>query len=305
MDGPQGSFGRAIPVLIFGACAIAFAPVFVRLAGAGPAAAGFWRLTLALPALGVLTAIDAKGGMASAARPSPLTLLAGVFFALDLGFWHYGIKLTTVANATILANLSPLFVTAGAWLLLRERPARGFLLGLVLALGGVRLIAAAHGAGVGIDPRLGDGLSVATSAWYGAYLLTVRQARAGRTATEVMFWSSLVGAPLLLAAAFVLHEQVLPGSAAGWAACAGLGVVHLAGQGSIAWALGRTPAAVASVIVLVQPVLAAGLGWLIFHESMTTLQIAGGAAALSGVALAQIAAARQARAGLPADGLAG
>ena len=303
MPGSSGSYGKALAVLVLGACAIAFAPIFVRLAGAGPAAAGFWRLALALPALLAMTLWSARGRPGPALRPSLLGLLAGVFFALDLGFWHYGIKLTTVANATILANLSPLVVTGAAWVMFKERPAGGFLLGLLLALGGVRAIAAAHGAGVGIDPALGDALSVATSGWYAAYMLTVRQARAGRTAAEVMFWSSLVGAPLLLAASLVLHERIDPGPPGAWAACVGLAVVHVAGQGSIAWALGRVPAAVASMAVLVQPVLAAVLGWLIFAEPMTGLQMAGGAAALSGVALAQLAAARQrqrsADAGLP------
>ena len=46
-------------------------------------------------------------------------------------------------------------------------------------------------------------------------------------------------AALLLAAAALLGEDLLPDGPGGWAACAGLGLVHVAGQGSIAWALGR------------------------------------------------------------------
>jgi len=65
---------------------------------------------------------------------------------------------------------------------------------------------------------------------------------------------------------------------------------------AIAWALGKVPAAVASVVVLAQPVLTAVLGWLIFAESMTPLQVLGGALALAGVAVAQLAAARGRRA---------
>ncbi|HEY9235871.1 MAG TPA: EamA family transporter, partial [Phenylobacterium sp.] len=63
-------------------------------------------------------------------------------------------------------------------------------------------------------------------------------------------------------------------------------------QGSIAWALGRLPAATASVVVLIQPVVAAILGWMLFAEAMTPLQMAGGMLALFGVVLAQ-AASRQ------------
>ncbi|RYF91164.1 MAG: hypothetical protein EON95_15560, partial [Caulobacteraceae bacterium] len=44
---------RALPIiaLLAGACAIGFAPIFVRLTETGPAAGGFWRLALALPML--------------------------------------------------------------------------------------------------------------------------------------------------------------------------------------------------------------------------------------------------------------
>ena len=281
-------------MLVCGACAIAFAPIFVRWTGTGAAAAGFWRLGLAIPALALLTALNRGPGAAGPlGRPTPLALLAGLFFALDIGFWHYGIRLTTVANATILANLSPVFVVGGAWLLLKERPGRGFLAGMALALVGTWALAEGSVGRRGLDPALGDGLSVITAVWYAAYLLTVRRARASQTASEVMFWSSAVGAPLLLAAALALHERVLPTTVLGWEACVGLGAMHVIGQGAIAWALGRLPAATASVVILAQPVLAAALGWLIFAEALGAPQIAGGVAALSGVVLAQLAARRR------------
>ena len=281
----------AVSALLFGAVAIAFSPIFVRLAGTGPAAAGFWRLALALPALAILAWANRRGG-AAVRGPGRLTLLAGLFFALDLGFWHYGVKLTTVANATILANLSPVAVTAAAWLLLGERPGRAFLAGLGLALLGVCAIAAARGGGAGLDPPLGDGLSITTALWYAGYLLCVRKLRAGQTTSEVMLWSTAAGVPLLLAAALLLHERIIPSSAGGWAACLGLAAAHVGGQGAIAWALGRLPAATASVVVLVQPVLSAVLGWMIFAEALGPLQLLGGAAALAGVVIAQLAAAR-------------
>ena len=282
--------GAATLALVLGAAAIAFSPIFVRLTGTGPAAAGFWRLALALPALAGLTLVYRTPG--GPHGPKPMTLLAGLFFALDLGFWHYGVKFTTVANATILANLSPVGVTAAAWLMLGERPRKTFLAGLALALAGVWAIAAAHGGGQGLDPSLGDGLSITTAVWYAGYMLCVRRVRTGQTASEVMFWSSATGAPLLLVAALALHERIIPTSLGGWGACIGLGVVHLVGQGCIAWALGRLPAATASVVIMVQPVLTGLLGWLIFAEAMGPLQMLGAVAALAGVVIAQFAAAR-------------
>ncbi|MDP2227177.1 MAG: DMT family transporter, partial [Moraxellaceae bacterium] len=112
-------------------------------------------------------------------------------------------------------------------------------------------------------------------------------ARRTEAALKIMFWSSQTGSPLLLIAALQLGETILPASAGGWAACAGLGVLHVAGLGAIAWALGRLPAATASVVVLIQPVVAAAAGWLLFAEALGPVQALGGAITLAGVALAQ------------------
>jgi drug/metabolite transporter (DMT)-like permease len=108
----------------------------------------------------------------------------------------------------------------------------------------------------------------------------------------VMLWSCLVGAPPLLLTALAMREQILPATILGWSAVVGLGLAHVFGQGSIAWALGRLPASTASVTVLVQPVVAGLLAYLIFSEVLTPLQAAGGALALLGVVVAQQAPAR-------------
>ncbi|MDI6625880.1 MAG: hypothetical protein QME55_14205, partial [Brevundimonas sp.] len=52
-------------------------------------------------------------------------------------------------------------------------------------------------------------------------------------------------------------------------------------------ALGRLPAALTAVTVLIQPVVAAMLGWALFAETMTPAQLGGAAALLAGVVLAQ------------------
>jgi drug/metabolite transporter (DMT)-like permease len=274
-------------VLLVGACVIGIAPILVRLAEAGPAAVGFWRLVFSLPVLAMLT----WRGRGGPGRPFRLAAVAGVAFAFDLGFWHYGIENTSVGKATVLTNLTPIVVTAVAWIFLKQRPARLFLIAVMLSVSGASLMALATGIGsVGPNPLLGDGLSLATSIWYALYFLAVGAARRQHTAARIMLWSSLSGAPLLLIAALVLGERILPSTHAGWAACIGLGVVHVAGQGAIAWALGRLPPATVSVTVLVQPVVATVLGWLLFNELFSRWQSVGAAVALTGVVLAQWAA---------------
>jgi drug/metabolite transporter (DMT)-like permease len=275
---------RALAALVFGAAVIGLAPILVRLTATGPAAAGFWRLAFALPLLALIAGRADRGPPGA---PPRAALLAGAMFALDIGFWHYGLHYTSVANATVLTNLTPVVVTLVAWLAFRQRPRLGFVAAVLLAVAGAWLMAAARGGRPGPDPPLGDALSLVTALWYALYLVSVGVARRRAGAARVMFWSTLLSAPLLLVAALAMDERLIPASAAGWAACAGLGLVHVAGQGTIAWSLGRLPATLASVVVLVQPVVAAVLGWLLFAESLSPLQALGGAVALAGAVLAQ------------------
>lgn len=278
---------RALAVLLVGACIIGVGPILVRWAEAGPAATAFWRLAFALPLMAVL-ATRQQGRAAPLQRPSRAMLQAGVLFAADIATWHYGLHLTSVTNATVLSNLTPLLVTAAAWLLYRERPSGLFLGALTLAVGGCIVMGVAKGSGgLGTDPPLGNGLSTLAAVFYGGYFLFVRQARESAGAAAVMFWSGLVSAPLLLVGAMALGERLTPTSAVGWAAVAGLGLMHVTGQGAIAWSLGRLPTALASVAVLVQPVVAALLGWALLGEAITPVQALGGLVVLAGVALAQ------------------
>ncbi|WP_236547418.1 DMT family transporter [Brevundimonas sp. G8] len=135
----------ALIVLLIAACVLGLAPILVRLTETGPAAAGFWRFLFALPLLTILAARE-PGGIAT---PSKWALLAGLFFALDLSFWHYGIVMTSVANATVLCNLTPVVVTLFGWFVLKDRPHRLFLVALALAMGGAFAMAAGADGGQG------------------------------------------------------------------------------------------------------------------------------------------------------------
>lgn len=277
---------QALAVLVLGACTIGLSPILVRFAEVetGPAAAGFWRLAWALPLLSVM-AWRARG--AGPAKPSPILVVAGVMFALDLGFWHYGIKYTSVTNSTVLSNLTPVVVTAFAWIFLKQRPRPLFLLAVAVAVVGSWTMAMEKGGGPGLDPPLGNLLSAATALWYALYMLAVGEARKTEGAARLMFWSSVVGAPLMLAATLLLRETLFPTTPSGWAACVGLGLMHVAGQGAIAWAMGRLPTSTASVVVLVQPIVAAWLGYVLFREAIGPYQALGAGVTLAGVVLAQ------------------
>ena len=284
----------ALPALIAGAIGISFAPIFVRISELGPTATAFHRVLLAAPLLAALLSYS-EGRTKPTAAPRKrlchreywLLAISGVAFAADLGFWHWSIQLTSVANSTLLANLTPIVVTLAAWLVFRERISGLFLIGLALALGGVAIMVRASFA---IDSAhvWGDVLGVITAVFYATYLLTVKQLRKTLSTLRIMMWSSTITAVCLLPVAIVSGNDLIAVTWAGWAVLIGIAwFSHIGGQGLIAYALAHLPAAFSSVALLVQPVAAAILAWLILEEALGPMQTLGGAVVLLGIALAR------------------
>ena len=278
---------RALAALLVGATCIALSPIFVRLSEAGPTATAFWRVALAVPALW-LFALWRRSSPRRYSGRALLLAAAGLAFAGDLAFWHTSIKLTSVANSTLLANLASIFVTLAAWMFLRQRPSALFLAGLAAALAGVGLLVRASLA-FSATGLVGDALGVLTAMFYAAYLFAVKGLRdRGETTLHLMAVTSTCTALILFPVALATGEPMLPASAGGWAVLIGLALVsHALGQGLIAYALAHLPAAFSSVSLLFQPVMAALFAWVLLSESLAPLQIAGGVIVLLGIYLAR------------------
>ena len=112
---------------------IGWSAIFVKLAALPGASAAFWRVVLASVVLVPWWLARRKGHMSR--RHAMVTGLSGLFFAGDLVLWNAGLLLTTAASATLLANLSPLWVGLGAYLLFGRRLRRRFWFGMLVALG--------------------------------------------------------------------------------------------------------------------------------------------------------------------------
>jgi len=281
----------ALAALLLGAVAIGSSAIWVRVSETGPVATAFWRVALAVPFLS-LWAMSARRPAARSTTSNRWGLAAaGGLFAGDLAFWHLSIMLTTVAAATLLANLAPIFVTLAGWLWLNERVSARFVLALAVALAGVAMLISAD-FGVGTTALWGDALGVVTALFYAAYLLQIKRLRSTLSTARIMAWSSLLTAIALAPIALLLGEQILPATTTGWAVVLGLALVsQVFGQSAIAYGLAHLPASLGSVSLLVQPVCASAFAWLLLGESIGALQIAGGCAALIGIRMAHRAAA--------------
>ena len=291
-----GASGRALVGLIVGAIAIGFAPVFVRFAdaahvegGVGSTASAFFRLALATPFLFWFARPRRGVTPVPAQRVGWKILLPGVFFALDLGVWHVSIRYTTLANATLLPNMAPIFVTLGGWLVWRRRFRGLFLVGMAVALVGTALLVGPSFKMEG-DQLRGDVLGMLTAAFYGGYILSVGHLRetAGIGAARVVAWAALVAAILLAPFAWFSGDALWPGTPRVWASLIGLALVaQVLGQGLIAYALAHLPAAFSSVTLLIQPACATLFGWLWFSERLGPVQAVGAIVIATGILMAR------------------
>jgi len=277
----------AFAALLAGGAALGLSPIFVRLSDVGPTASAFWRLALAVPVLWLWVA--AHRPRRAVVRPSLMNagILAGVFFAADLGVWHWSIVYTTVANSTLLANFAPIFVTLGGWWLFRQRVSGAFIVAMITALIGTTFLV---GPSFGLGGRhvLGDALGLLTAVFYAAYMLSIKRARETVSTAALMALSTTVSVVLLFPVALLSPQPMLPHGFDGWLVLLGLALIsQVLGQSLIAYAFAHLSAALSSVTVLVQPVVATVLAWILFSEMLDAAQLLGGVLVLSGIFFAR------------------
>lgn len=278
----------AVAALITGAIAMGSSPVFVRTAEIGPFASAFWRVCLALPVLYVWAWFELRSkGRGLQCRFSTPILLSGLFFAGDLIFWHLAIVNTTMANATLMACLAPVWVLFLSGIAIGETVPRRSFGGLALCLCGAALLVGSSYS-VAPDRIIGDIYGIITSLFFGLYFLAVRVGRRAHGSGELIFLSTIITCAVLLVAAIVSGNAFLPQTGTGYASLAALGIFsHAGGQGLLAVALGVLSAAFSSLVIFMEAVAAAILGWLIFNEEMGPLQLGGAVLILAGVWIAR------------------
>jgi drug/metabolite transporter (DMT)-like permease len=284
---------KAFLALVLGGMAIGFSPIFARLADVGPTASAFWRVLLALPLLWVWVTHEKSrksDGHPTSLKEYKMLFYCGLFFALDLAFWHWSLQYTTVANATLLSNLMPAFVAIGAFFIFKERLGRLFYVGLSFSVLGAGLLAG-NSFDVAPERLLGDGLAVLTAILYAAYMLLISWLRGRLTTAIIMFWTGVFSVLFLGTLAIILGEVIVPTTLVGWLPLIGLGFVsQFAGQGLIVFGLRHLPPSFGAVTLLIQPLVAAAVAWPLFGESLGPIDFVGGAVILSGIYLARLGA---------------
>ena len=276
-------------ILIIGAIAIAFSPIFVRFSDVDPIMTAFYRIFISLPFFLFFSSFNIieKVKFPEFNNSYVIFLVSGIFFALDLICWHWSIKLTTVSKATFLSNLAPIVVIVFSLIFLKERFSKFFYLAALLSMVGM-LMLLGESFKFNKSQFIGDLLGVLTAVWYGSYIVTISQLRKKYNSTSIMFLSGIVTAIILLIVSILFEQSLIPQSLFTITIIFLLGFIcQFMGQSFITYSLAYLSASLSSLCLLIQPIAATVLAYFFFQEKLTTIQFFGSALILIGIYIAR------------------
>ena len=282
--------------LFIGAALISLSPVWVKLTSVSATSSGFWRLAIGGTAVAVYLLVSRRR-IRFSTRVWQVLVLAAVFIALDMWFYHRSIQLIGPGLSTLIANFQVFVMAAAGFIILRQPPSRLQLVAIPMALLGLSLIVGIDWRGLPEHYRTGILYGFGAAVTYAAYLLSMRRSRrdsTNRVPSREIAVMSLMGAAMLGAAALVEGESLAISSAsdATWLACYGI-LSHGLGMLFITSSLPDVTTTQAGIALLLQPTLSFAWDVLFFARPLSPLELLGAAIALFAIYLGSRARSEQ------------
>lgn len=225
-------------------------------------------------------------------RPPKAPVWIVIGFGISFGFALYAFLNIAIAwgmpagLSSLVLQTQAFFTMAMAFLFLGERPRRFQIIGAAVAFGGIGVIALERLEGAGFVPLLM--VVLAAAAWGLANVLTKKAGKVNAVSFTV--WGSLA-APLPLLALSLAAEggDTMLAALAGFSPSDAALIAFLAypatllGGGIWSWLLGHHPASTVAPFTLLVPITGLLSGYLVFGETITPIEIAGGALVILGL----------------------
>jgi len=274
--------------LFAGAALISLSPVWVKLVDVSPTTSGFYRVFFGGIAISLYLLLSRRQ-LQFSKRVWQILVLAAVFFALDLWFWHRSVILVGPGLSTLLANFQVFILMVVGVLALRQRPSALQIVAVPLALFGLAMIVGFDWRDLPPDYRMGVIYGLLTALVYAGYLLTMRFVRkdvASGMPTREIAVVSIAAAIMLGVSAFVEGQSlVIPSiTDAGWLLAYGV-LSHSLGYILIVSSLPQVSTTEAGLALLLQPTLSFVWDVLFFARPMTPAELSGAAIALVAIYL--------------------
>ncbi|WP_409417697.1 DMT family transporter [Flavobacterium sp. PS2] len=268
--------------LICGILCISIFPILVKLKLAPGLISAFYRMTFAIILL-LPYVLLTKNFKLPKTKFVLLAALCGVLFSSDVAVWNIAIQDSSATQASLLTNLSPLWVGIGSFFFLKVRPATNFWIGTVVALFGmITLVGFSFFLELNFDQAFL--LAVLSGILYSIYLLVSKNVLTEVDVLSFMTISLLTSSLYLGILCYALNEPFTGFSNTGWFVLVLQAVIcQLCAWLSISYATQHMRATRVSLSLLSQAVLTSILAWLFLEEKITLQMIFGGIILLFGI----------------------
>jgi drug/metabolite transporter (DMT)-like permease len=268
--------------LAFGIVCISIFPILVKLKLTPGLISAFYRMAIALMLLLPYVLITKKFKLPQK-KYLILAVICGILFASDVAVWNIAIQDSSATQASLLTNLSPLWVGIISFVFLKTKPATNFWIGTIVALFGMAMLV---GFQFFLELNFDTAflLAVLSGVLYSIYLLVSKKALSQIDVLSFMT-VSLLASTLYLAIVCVFMNEPFSGfSDLGWFILLIQAVVcQLMAWISISFATQHMRPTRVSLSLLGQAVITSLLAWAFLDEKISLNMIIGGLILLLGI----------------------
>lgn len=242
----------------------------------------FYRVLLWPP---LLYLIARRGGRKINKKLFRSVWLPGVLFGVSTIFSFTAIIETSVANATIIGNISTAMVLLAAPRFLNEKISRWQVLLAFTSFAGV--VAIVVGAGnTGGSSRFGDFLALINALTWTFYFISSKRRRVDGVDTwQFLYGVSVIQVLVVVPYSLITSDDILQISLRDFGFLIAMTLFSgTIGHSFMLWAQKYVDASVSSLILLLGPVISSIGAWLVYSQNISVMQVIGGAVVLASLA---------------------
>lgn len=213
-----------------------------------------------------------------------LCTVSGIFLALHFASWISSIKMTTIANSTILVSCSPIFVALANYIITKEKLNKKMFAGILMSLTGTIIIALGSSGATANNVMLGNLLAFLGAVFVAVYLVIGGIVRKNLNALVYVFIVYTVSTIVLFIMCITSKTPIYPYALKEFMLFIALAFFcSILGHTVYNYMVKYVSSTLISVSTLSEPVFASTLAMLIFKEIPSLYTLIGGIIIITGI----------------------
>ena len=270
--------------LVIGVLSISIFPVLVKWTPVSGISSAFYRMFIGFIFLLPYVLIRKKLQKPTPAQWLPI-LVCGILFGSDIAVWNLSIQYSNATQATLLTNLSPVWVGIGSFLFLTDKPKLPFWIGTLTAITGLVVLI---GPDVFLNMRFDKGflLALLSGVLYATYMIISKTVLNHMRVVSFITYSMGVSSLYLLIVCLFTNQPLWNFNSVVWSVFLVQGIIsQLLGWLAISYAVKKLDAERVSLTLLSQSVVTGLMAWAFINEVVTFQMIVGGIIILTGIGI--------------------